>query len=190
MASETAFCINCGNEIENELDHCPECGASQNPDELDVDGKSVDVGEVEEKGPSAPFGIPKEVYHNKNWKRVKLAVAAPILLAIPAFIAVGMQQPLPDDPNLLNYPIVALAMAVWIIGSNIAYIGFVIYTSRDKRVIHDKTGHSTKRTPVLIGIFFIFTVGLYMFYYLIMRNHRYEIDDGESESTGAVVTSA
>lgn len=183
MTTETAFCINCGEEIEADAGHCPECGASQNLDELEVEGDSANNASVVNKGSSGPFGMPKDVYHNENWRRVKIAVVLPILLQIPMFISVAISQPISEDPNLANYSLVLITIAVFFIGSIAAYIGFIIYASRDKRVLHDECGQSSKRSPVLIAIFFIFTSGLYSYYYVIMRNHRYEIDEVAGESS-------
>jgi len=182
MAStEAMFCIHCGEEIEADAELCPECGASQNPDELEVRGDSVDITETVNKESSAPFSVPKEVYHNENWKRVKISFAIPYVLMILPIIAAIISPPIPDDATFADMQLMLIAIALFTIGSFAGYIGFTIYTSRDKRVLHDECGQSNKRSPAIITLFFVFTSGFYMFYYLIMRNYRYEIDKSAVE---------
>jgi predicted nucleic acid-binding Zn ribbon protein len=177
MASAgTVFCINCGKEISPDVEFCPNCDASQDPDEIEAKGDSAGFTEAVDTGPSAPFSVPKEVYYNKNWKRVKFAVALPFILITLPITAAVISSPIPDDPSFADIWLMLIATAVFFVGGWVGYISFSIYASRDMRVLSEECGKSTKRSPLMIILLIIFTVGFYEFYYLFTRNRQYKID--------------
>lgn len=127
-----------------------------------------------------PYKIPESVYHNKNWRMIKLAFGLPILLFIGYFIAAFFREfyigPY-EEITLSSTPELSIIILLWLISVAAAPFLFIIYASRDKKLIYDETGQGSPRHPLTIAAFSYFSVGLYILWYLYARVKLYEVGE-------------
>lgn len=174
--SNTSYCVNCGNQLTENLDYCSECDSSQKPGELDLSEEIIEA----RQDPQPPFEIPQDVYHNENWEHVKSSFIAPYGLAILFIIIIIPVSFLPEPVFLIILAILLIALILGTLGS---FIAFAVYVSRDKKLLFEESGHSKVREPITIIIFLFFFHVFYQLYYLAQRSSKYEIENEDSVSS-------
>lgn len=167
--SNKTFCMNCGTQLPANSKKCTECGSYQDPYELDL---SEDVIEARQE-PQPPFEIPRDVYHNENWKRVKWSFFAPYAFFILYFI---LATPLISFDFPGNSIILGLLSVIWAAATLISFIAFAIYCSRDRKLLYQEFGHSKPRDVAVVLVFLFFFHVMYQLLYIIVRMSKYEIE--------------
>lgn len=125
-----------------------------------------------------PYRIPESTYHNKNWKRTKLAVVLPFVLFAGALVAAltrGFVVGPYGEINFSTTPFVHVLSVLFMTSLVVSPFIFLIYASRDKKAIHEATSRGTPRHPITIAVFAYFTAGIYILWHLIARIRRYEV---------------
>lgn len=125
---------------------------------------------------------------DRYWQRIKYVVGLvfiSLLLYLGAYIAQGVSAA--EPLALSSYPVVTIFAYTTAIGIVVAPLPIIYFISKDKTELAKEFSEVTERHWLTVGIFTMFTAGVYPLWYSVARYRVDTTDDETAEETAAVV---
>ena len=125
---------------------------------------------------------------DRYWQRIKYVVGLvfiSLLLYLGAYIAQGVSAA--EPLTLSSYPVVTIFAYTTAIGIVVAPLPIIYFISKDKTELAKESSEVTERHWLTVGIFTMFTAGVYPLWYSVARYRVDTTDDETAEETTAVV---
>ena len=162
-------CPECGGVVPASADRCPYC--------------SSDLGDPA-SGNSAGDD---PAYRDKYWDRIKTLLAlffGAFVLYIVAYLIRVPAAARGQDSALTGYPVVAAFAVIWALMVVTFPLPLLYFVSKDKAVLSREYDDITNRHWLTVGVFSLFSYGLYLLWYFYSRYTK--VDSSESATGGGI----